>query len=256
MDINTFTTKFFFRPEYRGYIGIERECFLARDGQITPAAVKILQRLPKDGTYGYELSACQLEMRTSPCLVADSFKELYKVEKLANEAASSLGLTLLHVPVAPSDMSLDVYPDPTGRYASIVKKLPTEVLSAACRVAAVHVHIGVQNHYEAIAVYNRLVDRFDELKKMGDTSHGRRLELYRFMASDATPAKYESWENFYEVMKQRNCLEDPRQCWDMIRISTHGTVEVRVFDSVADIGQITKWVNYISTCSSLPGRDF
>ena len=251
MHIDTFTSKFHFKPQFRGYVGIERECFLAHHDEIVPNAVSVLERLPKDGTYGYELSACQLEMRTRPCLVAESQRVLYEVERLADQATSSLGLNLRHVPVAPANMPLDTYPDPTGRYARIVMRLPPEVLRAACRVAAVHIHIGVQDEHEAIKVYNRLVDHFDELKLLGNTSEGRRLELYRLMASVETPMKYESWEGFYSAMEKRNCTEDPRQCWDMIRISIHGTVEVRVFDATPDVTQIVGWIQNISDWANL-----
>lgn len=130
---DSFIGKFRFNPEYRGYLGIERECFLTLDGKITPSAVLILNLLPQGGTYGYELSECQLEMRTRPTLLSDLHAELSQIEGLANDVARSIGLMLEHIPVAPEDMPLDVYPDLTGRYARIVEKLPHEVLVALQR---------------------------------------------------------------------------------------------------------------------------
>ncbi len=218
---------------------------------IVPHAVSVLNLLPKNGKYGYELSACQLEMRTSPTLLSNLYAELFQIEKTAAEAASTLGLKLEHIPVAPQEMSVEVYPDPTGRYARIVERLPQEVLLAACRVAAVHFHIGVRNTTEAIIVYNRLIKHFYELKNMGDTCNGQRMALYRLMASDTLPQAYTSWEEFHEAMRARGCEEDPRQCWDLIRISTHGTVEVRVFDSVPDIKRIVTWAQVINEIADI-----
>ncbi len=250
-----FASKFDFKPQYRGYVGVERECFLMNDGKIVPAAASILNLLPQDGTYGHELPACQLEMRTKPVRVNDLREELIQVEKLANEAASTLGLSLAYIPVAPKGIPLDVSPDSTGRYARIAEKLPHEVLEAACSVAAVHIHIGVSSQNEIIEVYNRLVNRFDELKRAGDTSEGSRMALYSVMAPVTIPPHYESWEKYSEAMQKRGCIEDPRQCWDLIRISTHGTVEVRVFDSTADIIRIVQWALLVKSIA-LPSFDF
>ncbi len=248
---SSFLAKFCFKPEYRGYLGIERECFLTDDGKVTPRATSILELLPSGGTYGYELSACQLEMRTKPSLLMDLYVELEEIQSLAEIAARELGLELRYIPVAPEDMPIDVYPDPTGRYARIVEMLPHPTLVAACRVAAVHIHLGVRDPDEAIDVYNRLVEHFDELKSMGNTCNGQRLALYRLMASDATPQTYASWEEYCYVMQAKGYIEDPRQCWDMIRISTHGTIEVRVFDSVPDIKRIVNWAETIFRLSGI-----
>lgn len=248
---NSFTARFCFKPEYRGHFGVERECFLMDGNVIVPQAVSVLNLLPQNGKYGYELSACQLEMRTSPSLLSNLYAELFQIEKTAAEAASNLGLKLEHIPVAPQEMSVEVYPDPTGRYARIAERLPQEVLLAACRVAAVHIHIGVRDTTEAIIVYNRLIKHFNELKNMGDTCNGQRMALYRLMAPDTLPQAYTSWEEFHEAMHARECEEDPRQCWDLIRISTHGTVEVRVFDSVPDIKRIVKWAQVINEIADI-----
>lgn len=248
---STFDTQFCFKPELSGRLGIERECFLTEDNIISPKATTILNCLPSGDTYGYELSACQLEMRTTPTTLANLHSELSQIELLADSTAKSLGLGLLHIPVAPANMPVDVYPDPTGRYAHIVQNLPHNVLVAACRVAAVHIHIGVSNKSEAVEVYNRLVERFDELKEIGNTCDGQRLELYRLMASDDTPPHYSSWNEYHTAMHERGCANDPRQCWDMVRISRHGTVEVRVFDSVPDITQIVSWAEIITRFASI-----
>lgn len=240
-----FASKFDFKPEYWSYVGVEIESFLTSGGKIVPAAASVLNLLPKDGTYGHELPACQLEMRTKPVKIDDLRAELVRVKKLAEEAVSTLGLSLAYIPVALGDVPLDVSPDSTGRYARIVEKLPHEVLEAACSVAAVHIHVGVRSKYEIINVYNRLVRSFDKLKKLGDTSDGKRMALYSVMAPVTWPPQYKSWEEYAQAMQERGCVEDPRQCWDLIRISTHGTVEVRVFDSTSDIERIVSWANTV-----------
>lgn len=251
MNIDTFTRQFLFNEQYRRYLGVERECFISRKGTIVPEAPQLLSVLPKNGSYSYELSACQLETKTKPVTFRYLETELLEIEEIANNTSSSLGLSLIHLPVAPKDMSLEIYPDPTGRYANIAKQLSPEMLSAACRVAAVHFHIGVCDTSEAIRVHSNLVDNFSELTEMGDTCSGERLGLYKVMVPDPIPRKYTHWVDFYGDMERRGVAEKPRECWDLIRISTHGTVEVRIFDSTPNVKKITEWAEVVLDFSGL-----
>lgn len=251
MDIHEFTKQFLFNRQYCGFLGVERECFISKKGEIVPEVQRLLNILPTDGRYSYELSACQLETKTNPIRFHLLETELLEIEKITNEASSCLELELLHIPVAPENISLEVYPDPEGRYFKIAKRLSSEILSAACRVAAVHIHIGVSNKDEAIEVHGNLVDNFSELVKMGDTCSGKRLELYKVMVPNPVPRKYSSWFDFYIDMQERGIAEKTRECWDLIRISTHGTVEVRVFDSTPEVERITQWAKAVLKFSGL-----
>ena len=150
-----------------------------------------------------------------------------------------LGFGRLHFEVGPEDMSLAVYPDP--RYQRISATLSREVLSAACRVIGTHVHIGMPDHEVALKVYNSVVEKVDELCEIGDGSSGRRLDLYRLMAPQWRPMRYDSWENFFEVAQEENFSEDPRHCWTLIRISPHGTIEFRMFGSTDSLEKIIDW---------------
>lgn len=253
MNIGSFTKQFNFSPFLRGYVGVERESFITnRSGIIVPQAIAILEQLPNNGHYGYELSACQLETRTEPCQnTTELRKALLSVHIPATVLAKTLGLKLFYIPVALDNMPLDVYPDPSGRYQAITKKWSTDILLAACRVAGTHIHLGVSDGDEAIRAYNNLVEHFEALVHTGNISEGERLKLYRLVAPDSTPILYESWDHFYHSMLERGYAENPRECRDLIRISIHGTVEVRVFDSTPDIAKIVIWAEQILKWSKL-----
>jgi gamma-glutamyl:cysteine ligase YbdK (ATP-grasp superfamily) len=251
MDITAFTEQFLFNQKYRGFLGVERECFISKKGKIVPEAQQLLSILPIDGRYSYELSACQLETKTNPVEINFLETELLEIEKITNRTSLNLGFELIHTPVAPEDISLEVYPDPTGRYYAIAKRLSCGMLSAACRIAAVHIHIGVSSSDEAIEVHGNLVDNFSKLTKMGDTCSGKRLKLYKVMVPNPLPRKYYSWVDFYTDMRERGFAEKPRECWDLIRISPHGTVEVRVFDSTPYVKKITNWAEAVLDFSGL-----
>ncbi len=239
-----FMNRFNFVPDKMLYVGVERECFLMdMDGSIAPLAPKVVRGLNNFERFGYELSACQLEERVGPCKIEEVEGSLLANDKRLQLAETELNFKRLYTEIAPDDMPLDVYPDPTGRYQNITKSMPREILLAACRVAAVHIHIGMPDHQSALDVYNKAISQFDELCSIGDNSNGRRIEIYKVMAPDIIPPVYEDWEEYYKEGLENGFVSDPRSCWHMIRLSVHGTIEFRMFGSVRDIKKVARWAS-------------
>ena len=251
MNLNSFMDKFNFREEGKLFVGVERECHLVNEsGLIVPMADHILKTM-NDKHFGYELSACQLESRTDPDRLPYLKDALLNNDKIMCATLEVLSLGSSHKEVAPFDMPLDVYPDPTGRYQQIVKNMPVEILRAACRVIGTHVHIGMPDHETALRVYNEVICHTDELVSLGDGSNGERLEIYRIMAPDATPPTYASWNDFYSVACAKGFDQDPRKCWTLIRISVHGTIEFRMFGTTEDLDTVVEWA---ARCFDLCGN--
>lgn len=246
-----FFTRFNFRESGAGLVGVEREQFTIDPTtmHIVPGSNRYLDYFrtfnpPMDETifrFGYELSACQLESKIGPCCLCDLGACLNECEDFLVVADSMVDLTRINIELAPENMPLDIYPDPTGRYQVITKSMPREVLSAACRVAATHVHIGMPSLEKAIEVYNRVIPHTDELIAMGDGSSGERMNLYKVMASRFQPMPIDSPEEFYRQACAYNFVHDPRTCWTMIRISVHGTIEFRMFGATESIDQVVGW---------------
>ena len=262
-----FLGRFKFDPEKSLFVGVERECFL-RDRQIdkiVPKAPDVLESLKKGipkifctdswfvpdgyepavpGEFGYELSACQIESRTGPCVIGELEKGLRETEDRLEMLLYFADLRAHHVAVGPEDMPLDVYPDPSGRYKEITKNMPREILLAACRVIGTHIHIGMPDHETALRVYNRITERFGELCEMGNGSFGERLAIYRKMAPDFEPKPYEGWSGYHRTAVEKGFEKDPRRCWTLIRISVHGTIEFRMFDATKSIEKIVGWARF------------
>ena len=242
MNMSEFVRKFNFRKEGEMLIGIEREGFiLDSDNRIVPLAGKVLERLKDNSRFGYELSACQLEDRVGPCNLGDLRRRLLENEAEIKKVEDDLNFSRLYCDVAPADMPLDIYPDPTGRYQKIARNIPDRILRAACRVAGVHVHVGMPDHGTALAVYNKVIGSLDYLCAIGDLSGGERLSLYKIMAPNFKPSRYGNWKEFYESAVANGFAIDPRKCWHLIRISVHGTIEFRMFGSTSDLSQILNW---------------
>ena len=256
-SLEAFKDKFNFKRELAFCIGIEREYFLTDEsGAIVPRAKDVLDHLSFMGhcvsgkvngsshePFGYELSACQIETRTAPVELKELSNELKVLDTALEIALSNLGLRKLCVEVAPDDMPLDVFPDPSGRYASISSKMPREVLLAACQVIGTHVHIGMPNHDIALRVYNHVINKCDMLCDIGDNSSGRRLKIYRVVEKNPYPPSYASWDVLYQTALEKGFSDDLRNCWTLIRITAHGTIEFRMFGAVESIDQIVYWAS-------------
>ncbi len=245
MAIETFKSLFSYDQDKTGYVGIERECFIANGhGVPTPQAHKVLSSIKQGAEFGYELSACQIETRIGPCRVQELQSRLGDRDEQLRDVLGRYGFSALHTEVGPEDMSLDVYPDPTGRYQELTKNMPHEILSAACRVIGTHVHVGMRDHDMALRVYNRVIQHCGILCDMGDGSSGERLAIYKRMAPDSEPKSYASWDEYYQTALVKGFAQDPRKCWTLIRISVHGTIEFRMFGATDSINRIVEWANY------------
>lgn len=239
-----FREKFNFIPENAFKLGLEREFFLAdRSGEIVPQAKVVYEELERrwGNLFTYELSACQIESRTQVIPVESLVEYLKECEEKLDNVLSALGLQKLYLEVAPDTMPLDVYPDSSGRYAQISRQMPKEVLLAACQVAGTHVHVGMPDIETALRVYNHVIRYCDELCTMGDGSEGRRLRIYKKVSPDCVPYPYETWQNFYDTAVARGFAEEPRNCWTLIRITKHGTIEFRMFGVTQSIERIAQW---------------
>ena len=254
-DETEFRKKFSYDPSLAGYIGVEREFFIvdAQSGRHTPRSACLLQALPTEvkntGWFGPELSACQVESKTIPVkTVAVMISRQKVLTGLLQDSASSLGLKLVTDEVAPQDMSLEVFKDSEGRYQRLANEMPETVLSAACRVIGTHIHIGMPNHEMALATYNKVVAESDTLTVLGDNSCGRRLEQYRVVARDCVPKQHASWAEFASHAASAGYYDDPRNCWNLIRLTRYGTIEFRNFGATSNLEQLALWAE---TCQSL-----
>lgn len=238
-----------FNSDFAYNIGVEREYFITTSwGQIAPEAAKVLPLLPKIeevGEYSYELSACQIETKSIPCATWQQIWETQvELEDTLDSALQQLHLRKQALSVAPDDMPLSVYPDPTGRYAQISASMPKEMLQAACMIAGTHFHIGMPNAKTALATYNHVIKYIDEINSLGDNSNGKRMALYRKVAPMCDPVAYNSWRDFNAYANTHGFAENLRNCWHLIRLTRHGTIEFRNFGATESTDEVIKWATY------------
>lgn len=224
-------------------VGIEREAFLFDPtcGAIVPQAPSLIAALRESAIKDQvspELSACQVEVKTEPLRPRSVARVLVQDEQVLNAVAADLGFKLMFQPVAPADMRLDVYPK--DRYRRIAEQIPETVLAAGCRVAGTHIHVSASGQ-TVLDVYNDLVDGFDDWLNLAGGYGTERMQLYREVTDRWRPVRYESWEDFYQHACESGFVDDLRSCWSLIRITAHGTIEFRMFDSTASVAEIDCW---------------
>jgi gamma-glutamyl:cysteine ligase YbdK (ATP-grasp superfamily) len=97
------------------------------------------------------------------------------------------------------------------------------------------------DHDSALRVYNSVVRESRNLAVLGDSSSGKRLEIYKQVAPDCEPSRYDGWEGFYATAIEKGFDLDPRKCWSLIRISKHGTIEFRMFGATRSLDLVQSW---------------
>jgi gamma-glutamyl:cysteine ligase YbdK (ATP-grasp superfamily) len=247
---HSFSSQFVFRPDLAFAMGMEREYFLTdATGRPVPAAEQVYAALPPAlpgvGTFGYELSACQIETQSAPTTkVAELRWQQRQLETELDRVLRRYNLHRSMVEVAPADMPLTTYPDPDGRYQRLKAAMPPTVLSAACRVIGTHVHIGMPSAETALRIYNQVIAHSDVLCQMGDHSGGERMQLYQVVKPAYKPVPYESWADYEAFAKENGFHNDPRSCWHIIRLTIHGTIEFRNFGTCNNLDRIVAWAEH------------
>jgi len=88
-----------------------------------------------------------------------------------------------------------------------------------------------------LKVYNGVIHHTDELLKMGD----KLIETYSIVEPKWYPLAYETWIGFMCKALKYNFYNNPRNCWHIIRISVHGTIEFRTFGATESEEKVLEW---------------
>jgi gamma-glutamyl:cysteine ligase YbdK (ATP-grasp superfamily) len=234
----SFMSQFSFDSSKAGLVGIERESLIRNPatGAVVPTSPLIVKMIHDEHPHlteriGYELSACQIEERTSPIHFTEVSAHLDETEQVVRETLARFGLEPQYEGIGPADMPLDVYPD--ERYQQIARTRPRPLLVAACRIIGVHVHIGMRDAERALAAYNFARENLHSIRAAADTTGGERMALYRMMVPDPEPVPFKDWHEHYRHAIRCGYADNPRNNWMLVRISRYGTLEFRLGDGMS-----------------------
>ncbi len=240
----SFTRQFAFNPANRFCIGVEQEVWTVdpSTGVLVSGALRVFKNTNVVWlNCKPELPAQQIEVITPVCTdLAMLDRELKKNDVILERMAKRHGFAISRAPVPEKPFAVHVFPKP--RYLEIEKRVGKRLRGAY--VAGLHVHIGVGAPDEAIRVMNACrayLPVFLALSARSPIYAGQnmRCKSYRFikyreMAGEVVPPYLTSWEEYAFIAQRSGFLEDPRNCWWAMRISPHGTVELRICDVQED----------------------
>lgn len=234
-----------FKQEYVGFLGAEVEYGLFQFGRPAPLSYQFTELIEQDqGKWMMDLPAWQVEYATPPCnTLFDMRRNIETAFQKGWKISNLLGCEFRACEVA-SDYEETYVVSPGERYKNITSNNPKEKWAPGCRVAGTHFHYGCKDIPHAIEVHNRLaknVEQFCEMGKHHTGSGPSRIDLYREMVPIADPPIYHSVEEWKQRADKENFAENLSDCWHFVRISVHGTVEVRCFGVTFDLDEIMDW---------------
>lgn len=240
-------------------IGIERERYIIDccTGKIVPQIDLLLSVARKiamaEGVdpdrFTYELFAGQVEDKTPPCQTIDQLiVALAQNDRILLQAAAEVGVGFSHAEFVQECQidSLEVNPY-DERHRQIWQSLPPATRLAASSVAAIHVHVAV-DEARVVEVLNLCRDNVVErLVALGDHSAGQRMASYRKMAGvSGTPPQFATLAHVLDYIDSHG---GEKNVWDLVRYKlTTRTIEFRMFGTTPDIAEI---VGYVDACLEL-----
>jgi len=190
-------------------------------------------KLPPWMNFTTELAAWQVEIVVGICSSADEIIRLItEAWQIANCIASKMGcrLELREVVEIPEDWQFEdfVVPD-GGYYEDLARKMGLQRAKAAASVSGTHLNLGTRDDLHSVLASDRLLSTGGGqlLMRVGDFSHGRRLELYSVVVPKAIPPHYGTVECFLHRAMAEGFSKDRSVCVDLWRIRK-GYLELRM----------------------------
>lgn len=229
-------------------VGAEEELLLidAETLQPAPAAEYALALGAGDKRLTGELRSSQVEAMTPVCVsVADVARELASIRRLL---AHGLGPDVLVVGTGAHPLTRDPGPISSAqRYRRIAANHPWAARNVL--TCGLHVHVAVSGADRALAVYNALRSYLPELLALGANApfYGGedsglatvRPKLNQSWPRAGVPPAFASWRDLAEFAvwaRDGGAFPDSSyQWWDLRLSATHGTIEVRVADTQAQV---------------------
>lgn len=185
-----------------------------------------------------------------------------------NEAMSDLSTTLASTRAVVRERGMDLFCAGTHpfaqwsaqkltdapRYAELIKR--TQWWGRQMLIWGVHVHVGVSSAHKVMPIISSLLNHYPHLLALSasspywageDTGYAsNRAMMFQQLPTAGLPFQFETWrqfEHFVHDQKTTGIIDQINEIrWD-IRPSPHlGTVEVRVFDGVSNLRELSALV--------------
>lgn len=244
-----------FTRNERPTLGVEIELQLvdAETGALRSAIEQVLAELPEGlkDQIKPELMQCYLEINTGVCRTVreagnDLRDKLAKLERVTDK----LGLRLLWAGTHPFSSWRDQEITPNERYFRLVELM--QDVARRLVTFGLHVHVGVESGDKAVMICDRLLRHLPLLLALSSNSpfwegratglHSNRANIMQGLPTAGLPGRMRNYSEYVWLINHlvaTGFINTIREIWWDIRPHHNfGTVEVRVCDMPADLGQV------------------
>jgi carboxylate-amine ligase len=234
-------------------LGVEIECQIVDESgalATDTAATKILAKLD-DRWYKHELLECTVEVITDVCGSVDDVRADIrgKIDDLVT-ASEELGYRALCTGTHPFSPWTDQTVSPDPRYHRLIENC--QWTARRLLIFGVHIHVGVRNGEEAIAVANSLgtfIPHFLALSSSSPFWQGRdsglasiRSKIFESLPTAGLPYQMDNWGQFQRFMRTlvgAGTIRSIREVWWDIRPHPgFGTLELRICDGIPTVDEL------------------
>jgi len=241
----------------RPTLGVEWEFALvdAATGDLSNEAAAVIAEIGETPHVHKELLRNTIEVVTGVCdTVAEAMGDLRSTLAGTREVVRDRGMDLFCAGTHPfaewSEQKLTDAP----RYAELIKR--TQWWGRQMLIWGVHVHVGVSSARKVMPIISSLLNHYPHLLALSasspywageDTGYAsNRAMMFQQLPTAGLPFHFQAWaefEGFVHDQKKTGIIDHINEVrWD-IRPSPHlGTIEVRIFDGVSNIRELSALV--------------
>jgi carboxylate-amine ligase len=190
-----------------------------------------------------ELHQSMVEVATGICSnVAEARRDVLRNRRAVDRVARRVGMRIGAAATHPFAKWQDQVISDTARYSALVGEL--QDVARANLIFGMHVHVGIPDREEAIAVFNSVRYFLPHFLALSTSSpffngrktglHSTRTLIFQRLPRTGIPERFESYgeyERFVAMLVDTGCIDDGRRIWWDIRPHpTFSTLEFRICD--------------------------
>ena len=241
----------------RPTLGVEWEFALvdAATRDLSNEAAAVIADIGENPHVHKELLRNTIEIVTGVCdTVGEAMADLRATLTSTDEVVCERGMELFCAGTHPfaewSEQKLTDAP----RYAELIKR--TQWWGRQMLIWGVHVHVGVSSAHKVMPIISSLLNQYPHLLALSasspywageDTGYAsNRAMMFQQLPTAGLPFQFETWrqfERFVHDQKTTGIIDQINEVrWDIRPSPKLGTVEVRVFDGVSNLGELSALV--------------
>jgi carboxylate-amine ligase len=246
-----------FAGSSRPTLGVEWEFALvdADSRDLSNEAAAVIAEIGDNPRVHKELLRNTIEVVTGVCdTVAEAMDDLRSTVAATDEVVRERGMELFCAGTHPfAQWSAQKLTD-APRYAELIKR--TQWWGRQMLIWGVHVHVGVSSAHKVMPIISSLLNQYPHLLALSasspfwageDTGYAsNRAMMFQQLPTAGLPFQFETWrqfERFVHDQKTTGIIDKINEIrWDIRPSPNLGTVEVRVFDGVSNVRELSALV--------------